>query len=64
MSRKTPRPTRSRGAELARRLDKYADEIVRNAPPFSERQRTRIAEILCGEDVRPSNRPASKSEAA
>lgn len=32
-------------------IDEYVERIIRAAPPFSERQRARIAAILNGEDV-------------
>jgi hypothetical protein len=42
------------------RLDAYAERIVRAAPPFSARQRARIAAILNDDDA--ARDPGSKIE--
>ena len=42
------RTTSAGASSLEASLDEYADQIVRSAPRFSERQRARISAILDG----------------
>lgn len=44
--RSAPETIEARRAYAAAQLESYVEEIVRNAPPFTERQKARISAIL------------------
>lgn len=44
--RTAPETIEARRAYAAARLESYVEEIIRDAPPFTERQKARISAIL------------------